>query len=148
VDTSAWVALHKLRRLKPDHPSVAEFAAALTAGQLRGSDAVKLELLHSARSADELTAAEAELDKLQTLPITANASRAAVGALRDLAATCTQSEPLRYRLSHLDALIAASAWHTGIGVIHYDAHYDTLAEVLNIPSVWFAPRKTFAALST
>jgi predicted nucleic acid-binding protein len=148
VDTSAWVALHKLRRVKADHPSIAEFTRALTTGQLRGSDAVKLELLHNARSADELVAAEAELDKLQTLPITTNASRAAVGALRDLAAACTASEPLRYRLSHLDALIAGTAWHAGIGVIHYDMHYDTLAEVLHIPSVWFAPRKTFAKLST
>jgi hypothetical protein len=36
-------------------------------------------------------------------------------------------------------LIAAAAQDAGIGVLHYDHHYDRLAEVLHFPSVWIAP---------
>jgi predicted nucleic acid-binding protein len=36
-------------------------------------------------------------------------------------------------------LIAAAAQEAGVGVLHYDRHYDRLAKVLNFESVWIAP---------
>jgi predicted nucleic acid-binding protein len=41
-----------------------------------------------------------------------------------------------------DALIAAAAQQAGIGVLHYDRHYDRLAEVLHFDSRWIAPAGT------
>jgi predicted nucleic acid-binding protein len=38
-----------------------------------------------------------------------------------------------------DILIAAAAQDVAIGVLHYDHHYDRLAEVLNFESRWIAP---------
>jgi hypothetical protein len=36
------------------------------------------------------------------------------------------------------ALIAAAAQEAGLGVLHYDHHYDRLAEVLSFASRWAA----------
>jgi predicted nucleic acid-binding protein len=38
-----------------------------------------------------------------------------------------------------DALIAAAAQDAGVEVLHYDHHYDRLAQVLSFASVWLAP---------
>ena len=40
----------------------------------------------------------------------------------------------------VDALIAAVAQESALGVIHYDEHYDRLATVLSFESRWLAPR--------
>jgi predicted nucleic acid-binding protein len=36
-------------------------------------------------------------------------------------------------------LIATAAQEAGVGVLHYDHHFDRLAEVLHFTSVWLAP---------
>lgn len=41
-------------------------------------------------------------------------------------------------------LIAAAAAEAGVGVLHYDADYDTLATVLRFESRWIAPRGSLA----
>jgi predicted nucleic acid-binding protein len=51
-------------------------------------------------------------------------------------------EPLYHRVRLPDALIAAAAQDVGIGVLHYDHHYDRLAEVLHFESRWIAPPGT------
>jgi predicted nucleic acid-binding protein len=38
-----------------------------------------------------------------------------------------------------DALIAAAAAECGFGVLHYDSHFDRLADVLGFASQWVAP---------
>ncbi len=39
-----------------------------------------------------------------------------------------------------DQRIAAAAADRGFGVLHYDAHFDRLAEALPFISQWIAPR--------
>jgi predicted nucleic acid-binding protein len=90
---------------------------------------VTLELLYSARDAQDLATVEAEQALLRDVPVATSAQRAAIGALRDLA-------PLA------DALIAAAAQDAGVDVLHYDHHYDRLAQVLNFVSIWVAPPGT------
>jgi predicted nucleic acid-binding protein len=41
-----------------------------------------------------------------------------------------------------DLLIAATAQDSGLGVLHYDHHYDRLAEVLTFETRWLAPPGT------
>ena len=41
-----------------------------------------------------------------------------------------------------DLLVAAAAADVGIGVLHYDEDYDTLATVLDFESRWIAPRSS------
>jgi predicted nucleic acid-binding protein len=102
---------------------------------------VKLEMLHNARNPSEFFAMETQLDLITTLPIDVHASRAAVGALRDLAVA--GAGPLHHRLGHGDALIAATAANAALDVLHYDAHFDRLSTVLGFESVWIANRGDF-----
>lgn len=76
---------------------------------------------------------EGELDALRQVPLTRGVVRDARDALHTLSATN------RHRMPFQDALIAASAAHKHLGVLHYDGHFDTLSEVLDFESRWIAP---------
>jgi predicted nucleic acid-binding protein len=111
------------------------WAVALRGRQIATCSIVTLELLYSARDAQELTIIEAEQALLRDVPVAASAQRAAIGALRDLAS----EGPGQHRVPLADALIAAAAQDAGVDVLHYDHHYDRLAQVLHFTSVWVAP---------
>ena len=128
ADTSVW--------RRANHPALrAPWAAALRAGALATCSIVTLELLYSARTAAEFHALETRLAALRDVPVTVLVQRAAIGALRALAETGAG----RHRVPLSDALIAAAAQEAGLGVLHYDHHYDRLADVLAFPSRWAAP---------
>jgi len=42
------------------------------------------------------------------------------------------------RIPVVDYLIAAAAEQSGGAVLHYDNHYDTLAEIMTFESIWLA----------
>jgi predicted nucleic acid-binding protein len=128
ADTSAWV--------RASHPLVRDrWAQALRGGQVATCSIVTLELLYSARNAEELAAIEAEQALLREVPVAVSAQRAAIGSLRELAT----GGPGQHRVPLADALIAAAAQDAGVDVLHYDRHYDRLARVLGLVSVWIAP---------
>jgi predicted nucleic acid-binding protein len=128
ADTSAWA--------RASNEQVREqWAAALRARQIATCSIVTLELLYAARDARELQTLEAEQALLREVPVSVPAQRAAKGALRDLAADGAG----QHRVPIADALIAAAAQEAGVDVLHYDHHYDRLAQTLNFTSVWLAP---------
>jgi predicted nucleic acid-binding protein len=128
ADTSVWQ--------RTNHPTVREpWSAALRAGTIATCSIVTLELLYSTRNAAEFAEREAEQALLRDVPVSRSVQRAAIGALRELAAR----GPLHHRVPPPDALVAAAAQEAGIGVLHYDHHYDRLAEVLDFESRWIAP---------
>ncbi|MDW5598216.1 PIN domain-containing protein [Conexibacter stalactiti] len=57
----------------------------------------------------------------------------------DRSTTATARWRLATETSAADALIAAAAQEVGADVLHYDRHFDRLAEVLNFQSLWLAP---------
>jgi len=63
---------------------------------------------------------------------------------RDLAS----DGPGQHRVPLADALIAAAAQDAGVEVLHYDHHYDRLAQVLNFESVWIASPGTLERQKT
>jgi len=128
ADPSAWA--------RAQHPAVREaWANGLRAGQIATCSIVTLELLRVPRDLDELLATEAALAQLRDVPVSVSVQRAAIAALRDLAAI----GPLHHRVPIPDVLIAAAAQEGAVGVLHYDRHYDRLAEVLDFESRWLAP---------
>lgn len=128
ADTSA--------RARASHPLVRDlWATALRGRQIATCSIVTLELLYSARDAQEFTTIEAEQALLRDVPVAASAQRAAIGALRDLAS----DGPGQHRVPLADALIAAAAQEAGVDVLHYDYHYERLAQTLHFTSVWIAP---------
>lgn len=130
ADTSAWARAH--------HPRVRdEWAAALRNRQLATCPIVKLELLYSARNGDDVDDWRAHLSSLRDVPVTRSVTTLAENALAELA----HRHPLYHRSVRLpDLLIAACAADGGIGVLHYDADFDRLAEVLAFESRWLASR--------
>lgn len=98
-----------------------------------------LELLYSARTRADVERLDADLAHLREIPITRGTLAAARRAMLDLAAHGSDGH---HRVPPQDAIIAACAAEHGCAVLHYDAHYDRLAEVVGFESIWSAPRGT------
>lgn len=131
ADTSAWQ--------RAEHHAVAElWIAVLTEDRVVTTPPIIVELLYSSRNADDLEATERDLARLRSIPVTQGVARAAIGAMRDLAAI----QPGYHRVPLADLLIAAAAQAAGAAVLHYDHHYDRLARVLDFESRWIAPAGT------
>ncbi len=129
ADNSAWS--------NAAHPAVKEeWVAALRNGQIVTCPIVKLELLYSARDGSDYDRLDVILAALRDVPITRSGTNAALAALRRLA----HVQPLYQRsIKFPDLLIAAAAQDGAVGVLHYDRHFDRLAEVLAFESRWIAP---------
>jgi predicted nucleic acid-binding protein len=128
ADTSA--------RVRAGHPAVrADWATALRRRQVATCSITTLELLYAARDAQEVADLEADEATLRDVPVTVSVQRSAIAALRELSTLGAGY----HRVKLPDALIAAAAQQAGIGVLHYDHHYDRLAEVLHFESRWIAP---------
>lgn len=127
ADTSAWAQ----RRSAGD-----EWSRTLQAGQIWITPVVKLELLYSTRDRADFAAFEERLDRLREAHLDRTVVRAAAAALRELAAR----GPWHHRVPITDALIAAAAAERGVGVLHYDEHFDRLATVLAFESRWIVVR--------
>lgn len=79
------------------------------------------------------------LDRLQMLgrvEIDSSVEQRALQAQGQLALTAS------HRLPTTDLLLAALADRHGLGILHYDAHFDVIREqtTLRYESVWLAPR--------
>lgn len=121
---------------RAEHPSVCqEIADALNARQIVTCSVVTLEVMYSARNRQELEDLEATQASLRDIPMTDSIHRAALTAIRELA----RRGAGWHRVPATDVLIAAAAQEAGVGVLHYDRHFDRLAEVLHFRSVWLAP---------
>ncbi|MGH3003367.1 MAG: VapC toxin family PIN domain ribonuclease [Gaiellaceae bacterium] len=97
---------------------------------------VKLEWLRSARGSGEYDRLDSLLSALRDIAIIRSVINAALDAFRRLA----HRGPLAQREMKLPALLIAAAAQDGsVGVLHYDAQFDRLAEVLDFESRWVAP---------
>lgn len=122
--------------MRTREPSVCkEWAAAVTADQICTCSMVTMEMLYGARDAGDVADTEKVDAQLRQIPVTVSVQRAAIGAIREL----SQQGAGAHRIPPPDILIAAAAQEAGIGVLHYDRHYDRLTDVLSFESVWIAP---------
>jgi len=123
VDTSAWWRFSLPSELVDE---------AIVDDRLWITPIVRMEILYSARSTTEYTAVETELDGFRILRNDRAVTDAAMSAIGELA----QRSDGYHRVPLTDALIAAAAAeHGGIAVLHRDAHFDKLAEVLVFENV-------------
>lgn len=122
ADTSAWWRISSLPA------ELGQFVdGAILADRLWITPIVRMEILYSARSSAEYIAIESELDALRILRNDRAVADAAMSALGELA----ERSDGYHRVPITDALIgAAAAEHGGIAVLHRDAHFAKLAEVL------------------
>jgi predicted nucleic acid-binding protein len=129
LDTSAFS--------RARNPEVrAAWQEALHGDRLRLTPIARLEILLSARGGETFDALAQELSMLRAAPLTPAVARAAEAAMRTLAHRSSGAQ----RIPIVDYLLAAAAQEIGAAVLHYDADYDTLAEVMEFESIWLAPR--------
>jgi predicted nucleic acid-binding protein len=102
---------------------------------------VRLELLASARNADEFEALNLDLDALEQCPITPAEWQRALWVYGRLAA---QGGAHQRAVKHPDLLVAAAAEAAGVGLVHYDEDFDRIAAITGQPARWLAPRGTLA----
>lgn len=127
ADTSAWWRAASL----PSELSTL-LQAAIVDDRLWITPIVRMEILYSARSTSEYVELESELDALRIVRNDRAVTDAAIYALGELA----ERSDGYHRVPPTDALIAAAAAeHGGIAVLHRDAHFDRLAEVLTFQGV-------------
>jgi predicted nucleic acid-binding protein len=127
ADTSAWWRVPmlpaRLRGLVQE--AIREDRVLLT-------PVARMEILYSARTAEEYAALDARLSALRLLRNDRAAADAAMTALRELAGRADGY----HRVPVTDALIAAAAADQGgLAVLHRDGHFDRLAEVMVFESV-------------
>jgi predicted nucleic acid-binding protein len=130
ADTSAWTSHRK------DANLTAAFDALLGTGQIATCDMVVAELLFQRRTADDVPSTRARLDRLRSVPIGDRVWRRALDVLQLLA----ERGPLHHRQVPVqDLLIAAAAEHAELPVLHYDRHFELIAEVTGQPLRAIAP---------
>jgi len=129
ADTSAWA-----RAATPEVATTWKRSA--ESGDLVICPVVTLELLYQAQGREQVERTATACAALRQAPITRTVTDAATMAIRELA---SKGAAGAHRVRVPDALIAAAAAERGFGVLHYDHHFDRLAEVLGFESRWVAP---------
>ena len=129
VDTSAW---HHAA-----DPGVADqWQLHLEGRRLGICDQVRLEILWSARSADDYRHLADELLGLWTIPSGAATWTRALEVQRQL----SEVAGLHHRSVKIaDLLIAAAAEAADATVWHYDQDFDRIAGITGQPTTWIAP---------
>jgi predicted nucleic acid-binding protein len=130
ADTSAWTAS---RRLPDVRTAFDEF---VLAGSIATCDAVAMELLREARDGVEFDRRHAQLERLRRCPISERAWRRAIDVMHAFADSST---PRHRGLPMADLLIAAAAELAEVPVLHYDRHFELIAEVTGQPVRAIAP---------
>lgn len=130
ADTSAW---HRSA-----HPEVARaWTQRLQEDALATCSQVRLEILYSARSADDYDRLALELTSLHQIPCGEKQLKRALEVQQQLA----RRGGLHHRSVKIpDLIIAATAESAGAIVWHYDEDYDRIAEVTEQTVEWIAPR--------
>lgn len=131
ADTSVWT---KRRLLSPY--AAGTFESRVARGDVATCDAVKAELLYATRNVEHFRRRRARLDALPFCPIGVDEWSRALDTFELLAAR----GGMHHREVPLnDLLIAAAAQAAGVAVLHYDRHFERIAEVTGQPVRAIAP---------
>jgi predicted nucleic acid-binding protein len=130
ADTSAWSVRHRDSALEE------EFEKSVRVGSIASCTAVRAELLRSTRDAAEFATTRAGLARLPDCPIEPREWERAM----DVMETFARRGPLHHRqVPFSDLLVAAAAETAGVSVLHYDRHFELIAEVTGQPVRAIAP---------
>jgi predicted nucleic acid-binding protein len=109
----------------------------LIEGEIATCEMVRLELLHSARSAVEFAEIRSELEALPDCPIGEEQWDRALWVYERLSA---RGGAFHRSVKHPDLLIVAAAENSDATLLHYDEDYDRIAAITGQPTRWLAPK--------
>ena len=119
-----------------DPALAADFELRVRRGEIGICRQVVLELLVTAMTAEEVDITREAADGLRDFPIRRREWDRAADVMRTLA----ERGPLHHRQVRIpDLLIAAAAEAAEVPVLHYDRHFETIAEVTGQPVRALAP---------
>jgi predicted nucleic acid-binding protein len=137
LDNSAW---SRLLGGRVPAAVARRWEQALARDEILVCDPFRIEALYSARDAKGYMSLSEELDALGQACCDQVVWQLAHGAQRMLAS----GRHVSHRIKPVDLLVAATAHHHGVGVLHYDHDFDILAKHagLSFTSRWLAKRGT------
>jgi predicted nucleic acid-binding protein len=130
IDTSAVG-----RMMRPD--IIEDWREQISSGQVGICDVTRLELLRTARSGEEFARMRVGVDALYTWwPIPEKAFRRALDYQERLAGDAGNGALGSAGTAGL--LLAATAAHHGLALLHYDADLESLGDLTGLPTRWLA----------
>lgn len=130
ADTSAWTTRHRSVEV------AAGFDEVVAAGRVATCPIVTLEVLRTARNGPDYTLMRQAFAALPQVEITTDVWERAADVLEMLAG---QAPPRHRQIPFQDAVVAAAAELAGMPVVHYDRHFELIAEVTGQPVRAIAP---------
>jgi predicted nucleic acid-binding protein len=129
ADTSAWIVARRIPRARE------LLLAAVERGDVAWCWPVRYELMVDARGSEAIAVVDRTLEGLREIPVDRAVQRGVLAVMRDLAA---QGSHGNHRLPLTDLTVAVAAQHAGLDVLHHDHHFERLADLLGIRTVWIA----------
>lgn len=130
IDTSVW---HR----RGNAAVIGRLADLFASDEVAIAEPVRLEVLFSARSAQEYDAVSRELDGLQQVPCGKEELRRALEVQRLLA----HKAGVHHRSVKIpDLLVAATAELAGLSVLHYDEDFERVGAITGQTTEWVAER--------
>jgi predicted nucleic acid-binding protein len=129
ADTSAWITG---RRIPAARHAMLE---AVERGDIAWCWPVRYELMIDARDAAAIVALDRTLDALREIRVDWATQREVLAAMRELASKQALGA---HGLPLTDLTVAVAARTSGLGVLHFDRHFERLGALLDIRVWWLA----------
>lgn len=130
ADTSAWMQARRDKRVRQ------LLLGAIERGDVFWCWPVRYELMVDARSQDDIAAVERSLEGLREIPVDRSVQRTVFSVMREMAAGGSHGAH-RYPLT--DLAVAAAAQAAGVGILHFDRHFERLSAHFSVTAYWISP---------
>jgi predicted nucleic acid-binding protein len=129
ADTSAWMLARRV-------PEARELLLdAVGRGDVAWCWPVRYELTVDARGPEGIAAVDRTLEGLREIPVDRAVQRGVLAVMRELAESGSHGA---HRLPLTDLTVAVAAQTVGLGVLHFDRHFERLGELLGVGMPWLA----------
>jgi predicted nucleic acid-binding protein len=129
ADTSAWMLARR------DPKARERLLEAVARGDVAWCWPVRYELLYDARDPQHVRAVDRTLEDLREIAVDRSVQRDVLSTMRELARTGSHGA---HRVPLADLTVAVAARASGLGVLHFDRHFDRLGKTLAVDTWWIA----------
>jgi predicted nucleic acid-binding protein len=130
ADTSAWMQGRRDKRVRQ------LLLGAIERGDVCWCWPVRYELMVDARGQDDVAAVERSLEGLREIPVDRSVQRTVFSVMRELAASGSHGA---HRFPLTDLAVAAAAQTAGVGILHFDRHFERLSAHFGVTAYWISP---------
>ncbi len=129
ADTSAWMVARR------DTKARELLLAAVERGDVAWCWPVRYELLIDARGPEGIAAVDRTLEGLREIAVDHAVQRGVLSTMRELA---DEGSHGAHRLPLADLTVAVAGQRSGLGVLHFDRHFERLGKLLGVGTPWLA----------